>query len=354
MSAGIASTGEQVGTRFNIVSAIPTTVLIVFVAAVLLSGPPEQAPDISKAGRALGSLSVVDLVLVILGLALGLLTHPLQRALIQVLEGYWAPVGALAVAAERGRERYRERVRVLDGLRTAQGAITRREARYPWLIEQRQDRAQEQRKDLPDDLDHIMPTRLGNVLRRAEVLAGARYGMDALEVIPRLYPVAPAAMVDMIEDARNQMEVAARFVLVWLVATAFSLAVFAPYGPWLMVPLVTYAMAYLSYRGAISAARSYGDQLMIAIDLYRFDLIKQLHYALPPDHMTEVELNSRITRVITGEDYLTRDDEDDESKQLVDQSPPSYQHPDANSHTRLNPRLFSRVASALWRRFRGQ
>jgi len=220
---------------------------------------------------------LVDLALLVLcGTALGLLFSPFQVGFVRILEGYWAPHGPLGLVAESRRNRYRRRRRELKVLAIQDRALTWWEQHHPHLIEKRQEQAARRLSELPADDDRVLPTRLGNVLRRHEDLAGDRYGLDALEVIPLLYPVAPTAMIDLIEDARNEMDVMVTFVLTWLLATAFGLYLLHNHGPWLLLPLATYGLAWASYRAAVIAAGGYGRTLMRAIDLYRFDLIEQL------------------------------------------------------------------------------
>src|SRR3954469_20154584 len=94
LSTPAAPTGQQVGAHFNVVSAIPMTVFVGVVTALLATGAPAHTPSLAHARHAVGELTVVNLgLLVLVGLALGLLTHPLQRALVQALEGYWPAVG---------------------------------------------------------------------------------------------------------------------------------------------------------------------------------------------------------------------------------------------------------------------
>ena len=44
-------------------------------------------------------------------------------------------------------------------------------------------------------LDELMPTRLGNILKNAEVYPKLRYGIDSVLIWPRLYPLLPDAFL---------------------------------------------------------------------------------------------------------------------------------------------------------------
>ena len=268
-------------------------------------------------------LTAADLAIIGVGvIALGLLLHPLQFALVQVLEGYWSYGSLGDFAAVRGRQRHLDERQRLNALRVEEGALSSREGRSPEMIRRRQERATRRLADFPHDKDRIMPTRLGNVLRRAEDFAGDRYGLDAIEWIPRLHPLAAPQMTAAVSDARNQMDLALRFVLVWLVATAVGVVLLARHGPWLLLPLATYFLAWLAYRGGVEAARGYGETLIWAIDLYRFELTAQLRFPLPATHAREKELNRQITALLRGERLILGSAADAEFGHL-----PRYRHP---------------------------
>jgi hypothetical protein len=163
-----------------------------------------------------------------------------------------------------------------------------------------------------------MPTCLTTILafcRRALAMFSAEQrtslatdtGLDAIEAIPRLYPLMGDRMVEIIEDARREMDVAASFVAVWLIATGFSLAVLAAHGAYVTIAFATYLLACLSYRGCIVAARDYGSTLIWAIDLYRFALIEQLRFDPPTDLAAEQRLNNQVMKLVTGDRYLFGD-----------------------------------------------
>jgi hypothetical protein len=279
--------------------------LILFITLLLASGAPANAPRVGAAAKALGGLDFVDLALLLLGgTALGLLLSPFQVGLVRVLEGYWPPHGPLGVFAEYGRIRHRRRRRELQELEIQGRPLTRWEQRYPQLISKRQAEATRRLAELPYDDDRVLPTRLGNMLRRNEDLAGDRYGLDALEVIPRLYPVAPPAMVELIEEARNEMDVMATFVLIWLIATGFGVYVLRDYGEWLLLPLLTYGLACVSYRASIVAAGLYGRTLIRAVDLYRFEVIEQLRYKPAVWVVDEIRRNRELMEIVTGDRML--------------------------------------------------
>ena len=56
------------------------------------------------------------------------------------------------------------------------------------------------------------------------------------------------------------------------------------------------AVAVVSYRSAEAAALAYGEAVRAAFDLHRFELLTQLHFALPATGVDEVKFNRKLTR----------------------------------------------------------
>jgi hypothetical protein len=61
-----------------------------------------------------------------------------------------------------------------------------------------------------------------------------------------------------------------------------------------MVVVVGIVLALISYRAAVAQAQDYGERVRSAIDLYRFDLLKALHQALPETLVEESGLWERL------------------------------------------------------------
>lgn len=133
----------------------------------------------------------------------------------------------------------------------------------------------------PSAAEEVMPTRLGNVLKNCELHAQDRYGIDAALVWPRLYPLLPADHRAGLAAARSDLEF---FLSVSALAAVFSAAagVFlttsgAPAGLFLLCHAGGAAVALLSYLCALGPARIYGEQVKVAFDVYRTELLKHLN-----------------------------------------------------------------------------
>jgi hypothetical protein len=142
--------------------------------------------------------------------------------------------------------------------------------------------------------DRVLPTKLGNVLRAAEDRSGRGYGMDAVILWPRLYPLLPKPVTDLLADQRDQLDIAARFCVVFMIAGVIAGVALIAQGWWWLVPIACVLLAWLAYRSAVAAAIAYGDGIQIAFDLHRFDLLEALHLELPVDRDMERKANREL------------------------------------------------------------
>ena len=191
----MSGTGNSVGRYFSVVSVLPSILLTVYVFLLFNSGSWRHAPDWQAAFAALRNIGITGgTLLAVSGIVVALVMHPLQFSMVQFLEGYWGP-GRLARQI-RVSLIYRHRRRRVWLNRLSAGTaptLKRFEQEDPTLdelgpkeIEQlkvraltRRDEANRSRNEYPINPDHTMPTRLGNMLRRYEILAGAPYELDA-------------------------------------------------------------------------------------------------------------------------------------------------------------------------------
>ena len=297
----IAAAGD-LGTRFRFVSLLPTALLALYALALYWSGAPGQAPEVArvithaqKAADWAGFLLALGIVVV------ALIAEPLQVSLIRVLEGYWgeSPPGRLLAAPGKALHRWRRdrldrRQRRQGGTRGAVMGSDGKAARQQAAREQ----AARRLRTYPPRAA-TLPTRLGNVLRAAEHRAGSRYGLEATVAWPRLYPLLGDKLTGVLDDLRDQLDLAARFCVAFALATVLSVCFLADYGWWLAVAAVTFLGALLCYRAAVSAAAAYGEAIEAAFDLHRFELLKALHLPLPADLARERVANQRLSRFLT-------------------------------------------------------
>ncbi len=332
------SAGQRIGRYFALVSLIPALLLVMYGYLLLASGSLTGKPAFHNIDAALSHWSVGKAAgLVLASFAVAVILHPLQFATTQLLEGYWGTT-PLAIAAmkmrivhHRKRQRYLEN-RADDYQAAWAGAaekLVRGDAGWedePGTLEEkaltrmqskRGDRLmldfiaeQEARSQLqlayPEDPTRILPTQLGNALRRSEDSAGQQYGLSAVTIAPHLHLVVPARHLEYLVDTRQDMDSAIRVCMVGLVATVLTACCFFDNGIWLLWTLLPYFISYLAYKGAVSAAQTYGVVVGSVIDLNRFLLYEELGIRAPRNSSDERRNNLRVMSLLRGRyEYLS-------------------------------------------------
>lgn len=184
----------------------------------------------------------------------------------------------------------------------------------------------------PLNPDHLMPTRLGNVLRASESYAYERYAIEEITIWPRLISVLPVEIARNIEEKNNHFMflmnsaflaysnaviglffgvVGLPIVLLsesWRIHTPSLIGFFYigydfihPIG-YILIGLALWGFGYVLYRIATNAAEDFGLQVRTSFDLYRVNLIRQLNWR-PPKTLKEEQILWRdLTRfMIAGE-----------------------------------------------------
>lgn len=305
--AGVAN---SIGRYFSVVSFIPSSLYVLFVYLLVASGSWHHSPDWNHAFVSLGHLGVDGVVLLtFLGVGLGIFIHPVQFSIVQFFEGYWGKRSISQDIRYRRIVYYQRLCRKLNrDVSYAKEKLDAREKddltmRAP--IRSKGDEADRVRRMFPADLNEVMPTRLGNVLRRAESQAGSQYGIVALQAVPHLLLIAPANHVDYVNDQRSQLDLAVRMTFISVVAVATSIIFLWPDGAWVLIALIPYGLAYFSYRGSVVAAGHYGYALETLINLNRFALYQQLHVKLPASTEKEQEMNAALRNLLGYKPYRT-------------------------------------------------
>jgi hypothetical protein len=283
-----------------LVGLVPSSLLVLQALLLLWSGALRGIPSVTSFADRARQVGLVEGVLIGYAVLLcSVVLLPFALMLVRVLEGYWPTwLGRLLARPCRAwhrrrrarlyKESFEPRCATPEQKERAAGATTRFQLEYP-----------------ADD--RVMPTRLGNALRAAEDQAGQLYGLETVDVWPRLHILLPEKMEAILADERNQLDLAARLCLIFLIsglvfAVALSWPLFNAVGMphrlrWLSVPLADLVLAWLSYRGAVNAAIAYGVDMGTAFDLYRFDLLRAMHLRLPDNPTAERRISGRVSEL---------------------------------------------------------
>jgi hypothetical protein len=106
---------ESIGRYFSLVSALPSTLLVFYVFLLLASGGWSGQPDLRRAASItlhLGLTGIFSLIVASIGVAL--VFHPLQFAMVQLLEGYWGASWLAECARSFRMQHHWQRVSILS------------------------------------------------------------------------------------------------------------------------------------------------------------------------------------------------------------------------------------------------
>ena len=144
--------------------------------------------------------------------------------------------------------------------------------------------------DYPLRESRVMPTRLGNVLRSAEDHALERYQINAVVVWPRLYVLLPDPFIAAVAAAKTPLDLMAVLAALASLFAVSGTAVAAALLPW-YAALACFTggvlVAWLGYRGAVHAARPYGQLIRAAFDVHRGLLLDAIGWTRPPSYAAE-------------------------------------------------------------------
>ena len=171
-----------------------------------------------------------------------------------------------------------------------------------------------------------MPTRLGNVLRSSEVYALERYYIVDTAIWPRLLPVLPPEIKKHLEERNNlfMFLLNSAFLASFL---SFCSAIFGLVVPHLRVsedffyigydfisPLsfiglsvILIIFGYILYRVAVNSAEDLAMYTRASFDLYRVNLLRQLHWDPPKTLDQEKYLWLEVSKLLIAGNRIETD-----------------------------------------------
>jgi hypothetical protein len=280
MNPDILSTfsgAKTIGRYFTVVSFLPSVPFVAYALLLQKSGAWNGAVSM---GQAVAGPDATDAsVLAVGSLAPAMALHPLQFALVQFFEGYWGSSRAATYIATSRIQRHRRRQSKLtdeawrlgtssrhtpDVRRRASIASAPRGA-VAELV--RSSESGRQTTFYPAELEMIMPTMLGDVLRRYELEAGRAYGLNCLTVLPRIMQRADQRDIDYVQNQRTQLDLAVRTATPSLAATGLTVAYMWSHGLWLLLTLIPSGLAFASrHHGVRTRTPTRFPRLVIAHD----------------------------------------------------------------------------------------
>lgn len=238
--------------------------------------------------------ALIQIVALLAGLVvvafLAYLTDNFQYTITRLFEGYWSRIPLFSRLRNLRVDLYKKRWEHLNAL--AQSARTVTEANeiiaeqlafYP----------------PPNHLDQMMPTKVGNILRAAELHAYDRYGIDSTIIWPRLRPLLKAEALAPLEDKKTTLELMLLMSLLGILFTIIwcpALAIFTNRWDLFLLCTLGLPLAWICYQNAVQSALAYGEQVKATFDLYRNDLLKALNRPIPSDTEAERKEWLRLSR----------------------------------------------------------
>ena len=314
---------QGLGPGAYLVNVLPSAVLVTGTLAVVTSHLyPWADPLITSKGTAipegpasvLASLEGIDIsggiLLAFSILFVSVLLRPYQITAVQILEGYWHHRRGLAAFEAIAIERHLRRIGIShatqldmpeDRLPVISFSSVAHRARQHHLIQRRVKDAQEILDNYPEDANDVMPTHLGNILKRAETSAGERYGLNTVLSYPRLFPYLSAKLGQETETQLNVIDSASSLTIITASLAALTTPFIARFDGWSALPAGLAATAMVSYSGARLAARRYALVLSASFDLHRFDMLAAMHRRLPRNASEEFLENQSLNYVLAGD-----------------------------------------------------
>lgn len=326
------SAGARIGRYFSVVSLVPSLVFVLYVAALLRAGAWNGQFAPAGAVDALRTTDVGDVAaLVTVSLALGIVMHPFQFTMIQLMEGYWGTSRLANRLMEARARNHRDRLLDLkdakedhdaalvdlalatqsesvaallranpEGIPSVVATVASSRAGDGMLGPLVRQESTARAIGTYPSVRRVRPTRLGNALRMHEDTAGRQYGLRAIPIAPHLSLTAEPDHVAYQADARQELDLAVRVCVLAALATAVTAVLLADDRAWVLLALGPYAVAYLAYRGAVFAAHAYGTSVATVLDLNRFGLYERLRLPAPDDADQERTQNASLMAAITG------------------------------------------------------
>ncbi len=340
-------TGPSIGRYFSVVSVLPSVLLACWLYLVLASGGATDGPSLTLlAENAPTSHPVYLAATLAAAIAVAVVSHPLQFGIVQLFEGYW-PNNSVA-------RRIRTAL-VMGHLNRLSSAYSRKRSadlkrslvptpesgdlnQYlaPKRLPQHFQSAEivvETQMDLeswdaveaayPSDKRAILPTMLGNTLRKHELAAGAAVHLPILHWATHIGMVADATHTRYVNDQRTQVDLAVRVSAFCYIGAAATFVILWSKGWSVLLSLIPYFAGMLSYKGAVIAANGYGAALHAWVDLNRRPLYQSLGLRVPESAQEERLQNDALKDLLVGNDTYTAKFRWDEKPKAVDSAKPA-------------------------------
>jgi hypothetical protein len=194
----------------------------------------------------------------------------------------------------------------------------------------------------PLNVSSQMPTRLGNVLRSSEVYALERYNIFDGAIWPRLLPVLPVDIKKHLEEKNNlfMFLLNSAFLAYFLALASAIFGLIIPHinfpegffyigyefisaANYIWLSVLFLIFGYLLYLVAVNAAEDFTMYVRSSFDLYRINLLRQLHWDPPKTLEAEKNLWLEVSKLLIAGSRIEADFSDFTRKFQLENKTPS-------------------------------
>jgi len=303
MSTIVAAISGQFTRALVLSGVLPAALFCALVFVIVGPIVPNEATFLDPLAELETQWQVIVFAFVVL--LLSTLLFNLNTSILRIYEGYPWQKSLLGQGLTKLQKRRYRTVKAREaGLRAVlrhadrQPAALAADARNK-VIGYRSDLQRVLNLEFPRKEDRVLPTRLGNVIRAYEDYPKRQYNISSVTMWPRLYGVLDSSYVAALDDAKISFDFMLNSSLVFALLAAVILVAGLLYpehleyhslpirgmdweatAPWLWIGEVVgcAVLSYLFYLRSIPRARTWGEVVKGAFDLYRWKLLTQLGY----------------------------------------------------------------------------
>lgn len=152
--------------------------------------------------------------------------------------------------------------------------------------------------EFPERREILLPTRFGNVIRAFERYPRLIYGIEGIQMWPRLQALIPADYAGLLDDAKTQLDFWVNLWFGFLLLALGAVGVLTYSRNWSVALVFAAAvlLAGLAAKVGQTAAGQWGMLVKGAFDLYRGELCKQLGLEMPRSIEIERQMWTRLSQ----------------------------------------------------------
>lgn len=158
----------------------------------------------------------------------------------------------------------------------------------------------------PEDPNDILPTRLGNALKRLELYGSSRFGLDNQSMWYELLSVAPQDLRKDCEDTRTQVDffVSSIVSLTLVAATSFIIATQSTSRLGYLVAVASAVLIPLAYKAAVLFVLEYRYAVQAVVNTGRIPLATSLGLEMPAELGTEREMWQAFVTLVAYQEAI--------------------------------------------------